>query len=249
MIAAELHISPKTVKNHISNILMKLQIDNRIQAAVYAVRSGSSSEAAATQPTASACAGAAEHERSRRGRRCVPSRRSQARRAPAPRRRCRPRRAPRDFAICAARGATARPRARGPGHNRRSACRSISSRSLVGWLRSASADLFVKRFIRRPLRFSVRRPRRSKGRAAHLRAPTGLWVPMRRVGRGLLVICARAAAAAGRGACSAAHDPACDCAPSAGTRQSAAVAVDLTTGRSVSHATPTCRSRRRRTRS
>jgi DNA-binding NarL/FixJ family response regulator len=40
MIAAELHISPKTVKNHISNILMKLQIENRIQAAVFAVRSG-----------------------------------------------------------------------------------------------------------------------------------------------------------------------------------------------------------------
>jgi DNA-binding NarL/FixJ family response regulator len=40
MIAAELHISPKTVKNHISNILMKLQMENRIQAAVYAVRSG-----------------------------------------------------------------------------------------------------------------------------------------------------------------------------------------------------------------
>jgi len=40
MIAGELHISPKTVKNHISNILMKLQIENRIQAAVYAVRSG-----------------------------------------------------------------------------------------------------------------------------------------------------------------------------------------------------------------
>jgi DNA-binding NarL/FixJ family response regulator len=39
-IAAELHISPKTVKNHISNILMKLQIQNRIQAAVYAVRGG-----------------------------------------------------------------------------------------------------------------------------------------------------------------------------------------------------------------
>jgi DNA-binding NarL/FixJ family response regulator len=39
-IAGELHISPKTVKNHISNILMKLQIGNRIQAAVYAVRSG-----------------------------------------------------------------------------------------------------------------------------------------------------------------------------------------------------------------
>jgi DNA-binding NarL/FixJ family response regulator len=40
VIAAVLHISPKTVKNHISNILMKLQIDHRIQAAVYAVRSG-----------------------------------------------------------------------------------------------------------------------------------------------------------------------------------------------------------------
>jgi DNA-binding NarL/FixJ family response regulator len=40
VIAGELCISPKTVKNHISNILMKLQIDNRIQAAVYAVRSG-----------------------------------------------------------------------------------------------------------------------------------------------------------------------------------------------------------------
>jgi DNA-binding NarL/FixJ family response regulator len=39
-IARDLYISPKTVKNHISNILMKLQIDNRIQAAVYAVRSG-----------------------------------------------------------------------------------------------------------------------------------------------------------------------------------------------------------------
>jgi DNA-binding NarL/FixJ family response regulator len=39
-IARDLFISPKTVKNHISNILLKLQIDNRIQAAVYAVRSG-----------------------------------------------------------------------------------------------------------------------------------------------------------------------------------------------------------------
>jgi DNA-binding NarL/FixJ family response regulator len=39
-IARELFISAKTVKNHISNILLKLSIDNRIQAAVYAVRSG-----------------------------------------------------------------------------------------------------------------------------------------------------------------------------------------------------------------
>jgi len=39
-IARQLMISPKTVKNHISNILVKLQIENRIQAAVYAVRSG-----------------------------------------------------------------------------------------------------------------------------------------------------------------------------------------------------------------
>jgi DNA-binding NarL/FixJ family response regulator len=39
-IAAELGISSKTVKNHISNILAKLQIENRIQAAVYAVRRG-----------------------------------------------------------------------------------------------------------------------------------------------------------------------------------------------------------------
>jgi len=39
-IARELFISPNTVKNHISNILAKLQIENRIQAAVYAVRRG-----------------------------------------------------------------------------------------------------------------------------------------------------------------------------------------------------------------
>jgi DNA-binding NarL/FixJ family response regulator len=39
-IAGELYISPKTVKNHIASILMKLQMENRIQAAVYAVRSG-----------------------------------------------------------------------------------------------------------------------------------------------------------------------------------------------------------------
>ena len=35
-----LFISGSTVKNHISSILVKLQIENRIQAAVYAVRAG-----------------------------------------------------------------------------------------------------------------------------------------------------------------------------------------------------------------
>lgn len=39
-IAAELGISAKTVKNHVSSILMKLQLTNRVQAAVFAVRSG-----------------------------------------------------------------------------------------------------------------------------------------------------------------------------------------------------------------
>ena len=39
-IAAELHVSPFTVKNHVANILAKLQLDNRIQAAVHAVRRG-----------------------------------------------------------------------------------------------------------------------------------------------------------------------------------------------------------------
>jgi DNA-binding NarL/FixJ family response regulator len=38
-IARELFISPETVKNHISSVLGKLGLDNRIQAAVYAVRS------------------------------------------------------------------------------------------------------------------------------------------------------------------------------------------------------------------
>jgi DNA-binding NarL/FixJ family response regulator len=37
-IAQELFISPYTVKNHISNILLKLHVDNRLQAAVCAVR-------------------------------------------------------------------------------------------------------------------------------------------------------------------------------------------------------------------
>jgi DNA-binding NarL/FixJ family response regulator len=39
-IGRTLFISPSTVKNHISSILLKLQIENRIQAAVYAVRAG-----------------------------------------------------------------------------------------------------------------------------------------------------------------------------------------------------------------
>jgi DNA-binding NarL/FixJ family response regulator len=37
-IASELFISPETVKNHMSKILAKLPVDNRTQAAVYAVR-------------------------------------------------------------------------------------------------------------------------------------------------------------------------------------------------------------------
>jgi DNA-binding NarL/FixJ family response regulator len=39
-IAQELYISPKTVKNHVASILDKLAIENRIQAAVAAVKSG-----------------------------------------------------------------------------------------------------------------------------------------------------------------------------------------------------------------
>jgi DNA-binding NarL/FixJ family response regulator len=39
-IAQELYISPKTVKNHVASILEKLDIENRIQAAVAAVKSG-----------------------------------------------------------------------------------------------------------------------------------------------------------------------------------------------------------------
>lgn len=39
-IAQELYISPKTVKNHVASILDKLAIENRIQAAVVAVKSG-----------------------------------------------------------------------------------------------------------------------------------------------------------------------------------------------------------------
>jgi DNA-binding NarL/FixJ family response regulator len=39
-IAAQLSISPRTAKNHVSSILAKLEVPNRIQAATYAVRSG-----------------------------------------------------------------------------------------------------------------------------------------------------------------------------------------------------------------
>ncbi len=39
-IAVELNISPRTAKNHVSSILAKLDVPNRIQAATYAVRSG-----------------------------------------------------------------------------------------------------------------------------------------------------------------------------------------------------------------
>ena len=39
-IASELCISPSTAKNHISNVLTKLGISNRVQAAIYAVRHG-----------------------------------------------------------------------------------------------------------------------------------------------------------------------------------------------------------------
>jgi DNA-binding NarL/FixJ family response regulator len=39
-IALELSVSPFTVKNHVANILGKLQLDNRVQAAVHAVRRG-----------------------------------------------------------------------------------------------------------------------------------------------------------------------------------------------------------------
>jgi DNA-binding NarL/FixJ family response regulator len=39
-IAAKLYISPRTAKNHVSSILAKLEVSNRIQAAVYALRRG-----------------------------------------------------------------------------------------------------------------------------------------------------------------------------------------------------------------
>ena len=39
-IGAEMHISPATVKNHVTSILAKLRLTNRVEAAVYAVRNG-----------------------------------------------------------------------------------------------------------------------------------------------------------------------------------------------------------------
>jgi DNA-binding NarL/FixJ family response regulator len=39
-IAAALHISPRTAKNHVASILSKLGVSNRVQAAVHAVRQG-----------------------------------------------------------------------------------------------------------------------------------------------------------------------------------------------------------------
>jgi DNA-binding NarL/FixJ family response regulator len=39
-IATELHISPRTAKNHLSSVLSKLGVANRVQAAIFAVRSG-----------------------------------------------------------------------------------------------------------------------------------------------------------------------------------------------------------------
>lgn len=39
-VAAELNISPRTAKNHLSNVLTKLGMTNRVQAAIYAVRRG-----------------------------------------------------------------------------------------------------------------------------------------------------------------------------------------------------------------
>ena len=39
-IARELHLGAGTVRKHVSSILAKLGVDNRVEAAVYAVRRG-----------------------------------------------------------------------------------------------------------------------------------------------------------------------------------------------------------------
>jgi two-component system nitrate/nitrite response regulator NarL len=39
-IGRSLDISPRTAKNHVSNILAKLDVDNRVQAAIYAIHRG-----------------------------------------------------------------------------------------------------------------------------------------------------------------------------------------------------------------
>ena len=43
-IAEKLVISEKTVKTHVSNILAKLNLDDRTQAAIYALRRGNSTD-------------------------------------------------------------------------------------------------------------------------------------------------------------------------------------------------------------
>ena len=43
-IGDRLFVSRSTVKNHVSRVLEKLEVDNRVQAATYAVRAGSSDE-------------------------------------------------------------------------------------------------------------------------------------------------------------------------------------------------------------
>ncbi len=47
-IGEALHISPRTVKNHVSSILAKLDLASRLQAAVYAVRNGLAGEVQVT---------------------------------------------------------------------------------------------------------------------------------------------------------------------------------------------------------
>ena len=39
-IAGDLGISPRTAKNHVSSVLLKLGLSSRIQAAIYAMRGG-----------------------------------------------------------------------------------------------------------------------------------------------------------------------------------------------------------------